>query len=113
MKLALRNLGIRAGDGQIVDRAVDRQFADGAAGKEQRLHNKGIGAHGQAAGGQIEQGRVAQVLQRGIAEGGEKEVLDQLVAQLAAAAMAHHDGGIPGQGQGAAPVGEIGGSCFV
>ena len=53
---------------------------------------------------QIEDRRIAQVLQLRIAEGGQKKMLHQLIAQLAAAAVAHHDGGIVGQRQRARPV---------
>ncbi len=42
-------LGIGAGDGEIVDRAIHGQRADRSTGKKQRLHHKGIGAHGEAA----------------------------------------------------------------
>ena len=56
----------------------------------------------------FEHGGVAEVFERGIAEGGKKKVLDELVAELAAAAVAHDDGGIVGQRERAGPVGEIG-----
>ena len=97
MKLALRNFGLRAGDGQIVHRAVHGQLADRSAGKKQRLHHKGIGAHGKAPAAEFEHCGIAQIFESGIAEGGQEQVLDQLVAQLAAAAVAHHDGGIVGR----------------
>ena len=48
-----------------------------------------------------------------IAECRQKKMLHQLVAQLAAAAVAHHDGGIIGQRQRAAPVGKIAASSTV
>ena len=51
---------------------------------------------------------VAQIFESRIAEGGQKKMLHQLVAQLAAAAVPHHDGGIVSQRQRAGPVGEIG-----
>ena len=51
---------------------------------------------------------IAEILERGIAEGGKKKMLDEFVAKLAAAAVAHHDGGIVGERQRAGPVGEIG-----
>ena len=44
----------------------------------------GIGAHGEAGCAQVEYGRVAEVFKSRISEGGEKEVLDELVAELAA-----------------------------
>ena len=43
---------------------------------------------------QIKHRGIAQILQRRIAKRRQKQVLHQLVAQLAAAAVAHHDGGI-------------------
>ena len=57
---------------------------------------------------EIEHRRVAQVLERRIAERRQKQVLHQLVAQLAPAAVPHHDGGIIGERQRAGPVGEVG-----
>ena len=39
-------------------------------------------------------------------------MLDQLVAELAAAAVAHDDGGIVGERERAGPVGEIGTAAF-
>ncbi len=115
MKLALRNFRIGAGDGQIVDRAVHRQLADRSAGKKQGLHDEGIRAHGNAAGThfatEIEQGGIAEIFKRGIAEGGQEQMLDQFVAQLAAAAVPHHDGGVVGQRKRTAPVGEIRSRC--
>ena len=98
---------LRAADRQVVDRAIHGQLADGAAGEEERLHDEGIGAHGERAAAQIEHSGVAQVLQCRIAEGGQKEMFDQFIAQLAAAAVAHHDGGITGERQRTGPVGEI------
>ncbi len=56
---------------------------------------------------QIEHRGIAQILERRIAKGRQKQMLDEFVAQLAAAAVAHHDGGIIGQRQRASPVGEI------
>ena len=56
---------------------------------------------------ELEHRRVAQIFQRRIAKGGQKQMLDQFVAQLAAAAVAHHDGGIIGQRQRTGPVREI------
>ena len=42
-------LWIGSGDGEIVDGAVHGERADRTARKKQRLHDKGIGAHGNAA----------------------------------------------------------------
>ena len=44
-----QKLWIGAGDGEIVDGAVHGELADRTAGKKQRLHDEGIGAHGDAA----------------------------------------------------------------
>ncbi len=61
---------------------------------------------------QIEEGGIPEVLEGRVAEGGKKQVLDQFTAQLAAAAVAHHDFGIIGQRQWARPVGKVGGSTW-
>jgi hypothetical protein len=41
--------GHRAAHRQVVDRAVDSQLADRAAGKDERLHDVGIGREGEPA----------------------------------------------------------------
>ena len=102
-----KHFRLRAGDGEIVDRAVHGQFANGAAGKEHGLHHEGVGAESQAAAGQVQQRGIAQIFQRRIAKGGQKQVLHQLVAEFAATAVAHHDGGITLQGQRAGPVRKV------
>ncbi len=43
-----QRLGARARNGQIVHRSVHRQFADGAAGKAQRLDDEAVGGDGDA-----------------------------------------------------------------
>ena len=43
----------------------------------------------------------------GVAEGWDEDVLDEFGGELAAAAVAHDDGGVAGERQGAGPVGEI------
>ena len=62
-----QRLGARAGNGQVVDRAVDRQFADGAARKTQRADHEAVGGDGDA--------RAVQADVRGIAQrlGGRSE----------------------------------------
>ena len=47
MKLTTIASGSRARHGKIIDRAVDRQLADGAARKTERLHHKAVGGHRQ------------------------------------------------------------------
>lgn len=80
---------------QIVDRAVDGELADRAAGKLERPHDEGIGRESEpAAGGvagQIEDGRVAEPLEHRVAEGRQEEMLDQVAESAPAAAMTDHD----------------------
>ena len=107
-KAGAQELRLCAGDGEIVDGSVHSQLADRPAGKKQRLHDERIGAECEPRAAGLKQRRIAQVFQRRVAERGQEEMLHQLVAQLAAAAVAHHDGGIVGERERAAPVGEIG-----
>jgi len=81
---------------QIVDRAVDRQLADRAPGEDERLDDVGVGREGEPAAvgeqaGDVEDGRVAELLKDGIAEGGQKNVLEEILRQRPAPAVAHHD----------------------
>lgn len=64
--------GFGSGDGEVVDGSVDGEIADGAAGEKERLNDEGVAADGDAAGGEIEDGGIAEVFKGGVAEGGEK-----------------------------------------
>ena len=64
-----------AGDGQIVDRTVDRQFADGAAGKDERVHHEGIGSEGQATVAAGHERRVGERRQGRVVEGRQQRAL--------------------------------------
>ena len=96
MKLALKNMGSAPETARSLTVAVYGQFADRPAREKKRLHDKRIGAHRQPAGRHIEHRGIAQVFQFGIAKGRQKQVFHQFVAQFAAAAVAHHDGGVTG-----------------
>ncbi len=94
---------LRAGDGQIVHRAVHGQFADRSAGKKQAAARQTSRCSWPAGPlGRSKHRGIAQILKRGIAKGRQKQVLDKLVAQLAAAAVAHHDGRVVGERERAA-----------
>ena len=79
-------------DGEVVDRAADRELADVAAGKEQRVDDIGVGGEGEPVAargqsGEIEAGLVLQRRQGRVVEGAHKDVVDQILHRLAAAAM--------------------------
>lgn len=79
------------GDRQIVHRAVDRQFADGTARKDQRTHDEGVGRQGQLHPADGEQCRIGERGQRRIVQGGQEQPFDQLVGGFAACPVAHID----------------------
>ena len=84
-------------DGQVVDRAVNRQLADVAAGKEERTDHERIGGDGDPrrigspAAGQADGCLVFERGQHVVAVGGQKQPLDELGTQEPAAAVAEHD----------------------
>ncbi len=78
----------RPGHGQVVDRAVDRQVADVAPGKDDRVDHVGVGGVGEPAAVVGEDRRVVLVALRNSGQGGDDEIVEQLVAELAAAAVA-------------------------
>ena len=77
---------------QIVHRAVNRERADVAAGKEQWLHYEGIGGDGQTLAVHIHDCLVIQTRQHRILKRRQEDVANQLGAQLAAAAVPQQDG---------------------
>ena len=71
MKPALRYSRLRPGHRQVVDRAVDGQLADVAAGEEQRTDDEGVGGEGQPSAGHVQHGAVVRrVFRRVGAEAG-------------------------------------------
>ena len=91
MKAALRIERVRAAHRQVVDRAVNRQRSDVAAGKEQRLHHEGIRGEGQARAADFDDGLIVQRPSAGFAKAGRKDIPQQLGAELPAAAVAQQD----------------------
>ena len=83
--------GTRAAHGEIIDGAVDGQLADIAAGEEERRDHERIRREGQARAAGGEDGLIVELAQVRVIEGGQKQLVDQLRGQLAAAAMAHDD----------------------
>ena len=81
----------RAADGEIVDRAVDRQLADVAAGKEDGRHDVGVGGEGEPLAVALDERRVVEPLERRVAERGHDQLLDQLRGEPAARAVAEQD----------------------
>ena len=76
---------------QVVDRAVDGERADVAAGKEQRPHDIGIGREGQPRAADVEHGAVMREIVRRCRRRPGGRALDQPVRQQAAAAMGELD----------------------
>ena len=91
MKAALKNSGVAPPIAKIVHRAMNRERADVAAGKKQRLYHEGIRGDGQTLAVHIHDGLVVQTRQHGILERGQENVANQLGAQLAAAAVAQQN----------------------
>ena len=82
---------LRAAHREVVDGAVDGETADVAAGKEDRRDDKGVGGEGEARVADGEHGLIVELVEHGIAEGGQKDFVDEVGGELAAAAMAEHD----------------------
>ena len=94
-----------AGHGQVVDRAVDGQVADVAAGEEQRRDHVGVGGERQPGAVDPQLRGVLERLEQRVAEGVEEDRLDQGVRRLAAGAVRHRDAFFPDPG--AAPPGAV------
>ena len=77
----------RAGHGEVVHRAMHRERAEVAAGKEKGAHDVGIGGEGDALAGEVEHAGVMLRFEQGVAKGGHEELADELVHELAAAAV--------------------------
>src|SRR5215469_9703198 len=101
-------LRLGTGDGKIVDRPVHGKRSDRSTGKEEWLYDERVRAHRDLPGAQIEERGIAEILESRIAKSRKKQVLDELVAKLAATTVPHHDGRIIGQRQGTRPVCEVG-----
>ena len=82
----------RAGDGEVVDRAVDRELADRAAREAQRLDDVGVGGERQrdAVDARARRRRPARP-ERLAAEGRHEQPFDQRLGGLAARAVGHRD----------------------
>jgi hypothetical protein len=81
----------RAEHGDVVDRAVDRQATDIAAGKEQRRNDMPVGGHHQPARRYGHHRAVVALPEKVVAEMLGEQLLDQLCHGPAAAAMRHVD----------------------
>ena len=92
----------RAAHGEIVDRAVDGQLADVAAREKDRADDVGIGAEGEPRVADGKERAVVKRFEQVVAELRQDDVLHQLLAQLAAAAVREDDLLIVGSRQRAA-----------
>ena len=81
----------RAGDGEVVDGAVDRQLADRAAGEADRLDHEAVGRQRQVDAADRERAGVGERGERRRGEGGDEQALDQRLRRLAAGAVGHRD----------------------
>ena len=70
---------------------MNSQFADVATGKENRTHDKRIGAEREAFSIQRKNGAVMQRFEQFISELRQNHFLNELVAELSAAAMGKDD----------------------
>ncbi len=81
----------RACHRQIVDRAMHRQRADVAAGKEQRRDDIAVGGHGEAPGGRVEHRLVVALRQQIVVERVAENFADELRHGAAAGAVGQID----------------------
>ena len=81
----------RAAHGQVVDRAVDGQTTDVAAGEEDRGHDERVGGEGQSRAVDFDDRLVIELVEQRIAKGRQEDAFDQLRRQFAAAAVAEHN----------------------
>jgi len=81
----------RAGDGQVVDRAVHRQIADRSARKEDRLDDVGVGREREPRALELDQGRVAERLEHRVPELLEEKPLDERARRLPTRAVRERD----------------------
>ena len=65
-----------AGDGQVVDRPVDRKLPYGPAGEYEGSHDEGVGGEGYAGVAKGKHGGVGERGERRVVEGREQETLD-------------------------------------
>jgi hypothetical protein len=100
----------RARHRKVVNRAVHSQGAEVATGKEERLHDVGIGSESEALAADFEHARIVLRFQERIAEGGQEQLADELMHQLAAAAVSEQHLGVvlDGEGTGGGEVGRNG-----
>ena len=83
--------GRAPGDREVVDRAVDRQLADRAAREADRLDHEAVGRERDVDAADRERAGVGERRERGRAEGGDEQALDQRLRGLAAGAVGHRD----------------------
>ncbi len=80
-----------AGNGQVIDGPIDRELADRAAGKTQRLHHEAICSDGQLRSCNFERGGITQRLSGGAEKKRSKQAFDQPAAGNSARAVGHFD----------------------
>jgi hypothetical protein len=75
-----------AAHGEVVDRAVDRQCSDVAAGEEQRLDVKGVGGEGERPR-HVQTGTVVTAVEARVAKGRADQRVEEALHRAAAAAL--------------------------
>ena len=81
----------RAGHGEVVDRAVDRELADRAAGEAQRPDDVGVGRERELDAVDDDAPGVGHLAERVARERRHEQPLDQALRRLAAGAVGHRD----------------------
>ena len=81
----------RARHGHVVDRAMDRERADVAAGKEQRRDDMRVGGHDETPCCHVEGGLIVALGEVGVAEMAMEEIADEFGGGPPPAAMDHFD----------------------
>ena len=84
----------RAAHREVVHGAVDRQLADVAAGELERVHDVAVGREREPPD-PADDGRVAELGERVVAELREEERLDEVAGRLAAGAVRERDQLVP------------------
>src|ERR1019366_1192017 len=74
--------GLGAAHGEVVDRAMHGEVADVAAWKEDGRDDEGVGGEGEARAGDGEDSLIVELVENGIAEGGQEDFVDKVGGEL-------------------------------
>ena len=107
MKPAERASGVAPAIAEVVDRAVDGQLADVAAGEEERRYDEGVGGERQPRLPVEDRAASSERLEQRVAELAQEERLDQVVGRLPAGAVGQRDPFVEELAAGPAPARSI------